>query len=71
MADLAVILPREIWLVDFKTDALKPDELADKVRLYTPQLKLYALALARIYGRPVTECWLHFLARAESVRLEV
>jgi len=71
MADLVVILPREIWLVDFKTDALKSGGTAEKVKLYEPQLKLYALALARIYGRPVTECWLHFLARAEPVRLEV
>ena len=71
MADLAVILPREIWLVDFKTDALKPGGLAEKVKLYEPQLKLYALALARIYERPVTECWLHFLALQESVRLEL
>ena len=69
VADLAVILETEIWLVDFKTDDVSGARLAEKVRDYTPQLKLYGLALARIYGRPVTQCWLHFLSarRTESV----
>ena len=37
-----------------------------KSKLYTPQLKLYARALAKIYSRPVTNCWLHFLDAAEN-----
>ena len=48
--------------MDFKTDALAPAELADKVRHYTPQIQLYAAALGKIYARPVTRRWLHFLA---------
>ena len=72
VADLVVLLPKEIWLVDFKTDEVKPAELAAKTRLYEPQLKLYAHALSRIYGeRPVTECWLHFLAPQKAVRINV
>ena len=70
VADLVVLLPKEIWLVDFKTDEVTPAELAAKVKHYEPQLKLYALALARIYQRPVTECQLHFLAAAKTVRIE-
>jgi ATP-dependent helicase/nuclease subunit A len=62
VVDLAVILPKEIWIVDFKTDAVGASKLMDKVKTYEPQLKLYAQALARIYGRPVTECALYFLA---------
>jgi ATP-dependent helicase/nuclease subunit A len=62
VADLAVILPKEIRLVDFKTDDLQEAELAGKTKLYEPQLKLYALALERIYQRPVTECQLHFFS---------
>jgi ATP-dependent exoDNAse (exonuclease V) beta subunit len=50
--DLAVIQEKEIWLVDFKTDRVKPDELELKTKLYTPQLRLYGLALSRIYQRP-------------------
>jgi ATP-dependent helicase/nuclease subunit A len=71
VVDLAVILPEEIWIVDFKTDAVDESELADKVKTYEPQLKLYALALSRIYGRPVTGCALYFLAGKTMVLVEI
>ena len=32
VADLAVILPEEIWLVDFKTDVLRSADLSEKLR---------------------------------------
>ena len=67
VADLVVLLPAEIWLVDFKTDNLTSEDLLDKVRLYGPQMKLYAAALERIYRRPVTERWLHFLHLRKTV----
>ena len=66
VADLAVLLDMEIWLLDFKTDDVSAGELAAKAKLYAPQLKLYALALSRIYKKPVTNCWLHFLALRRS-----
>ncbi|HZR17016.1 MAG TPA: UvrD-helicase domain-containing protein [Verrucomicrobiae bacterium] len=70
VADLVVIRPDEIWLVDFKTDQLRPSELAERVVLYKPQIELYSLALSRIYLRPVSESWLHFLYLQESVCLQ-
>src|SRR5205807_1402175 len=60
VADLAVVLPKEIWLIDFKTDAVEPHQVGAKLKLYEPQLKLYARALGRIYQRPVSACWLYF-----------
>jgi ATP-dependent helicase/nuclease subunit A len=71
VADLVVLLPQEIWLVDFKTDDVRADEVAGKINIYTPQLKLYASALAKIYSRPVTNCWLHFLSaqKTETVKI--
>jgi len=66
VADLAVILPEAIWLVDFKTDRVSAGELPERARLYAPQLKLYARALSQIYRRPVTECWLYFLRPREG-----
>ena len=67
VADLAVILPEEIWLVDFKTDAIGAGDLAAKAKSYEPQLRLYAQALSQIYRRPVSESWLYFLARRQAV----
>jgi ATP-dependent helicase/nuclease subunit A len=66
-ADLAVILPEAIWLVDFKTDHVEGGKLETVAKFYEPQLRLYALALGRIYRRPVTESWLHFLSLKKSV----
>jgi ATP-dependent helicase/nuclease subunit A len=69
VVDLAVILPTELWLVDFKTDKFKAGELADRVKSHELQMKLYALALQRIYQRPVTECCLYFLSLQQAVSL--
>ena len=67
--DLAVIMPEEIWVLDFKTDHFAEQELEAKVREYRPQLTLYARAIARIYGLPVTRRWLHFFAIGRTVEL--
>jgi ATP-dependent helicase/nuclease subunit A len=67
--DLAVILPEEIWLLDFKTDAVSGPEWEVKRADYGRQLKLYGLALHRIYGRPVTPLWLHFLRLQKTVEV--
>ena len=69
VADLVVLLPKEIWLVDFKTDEITANELREKKRLYAPQLKLYAQALEKIYSRPVTARWLHFLSARKTVKI--
>jgi ATP-dependent helicase/nuclease subunit A len=67
VADLVVLLPREIWVLDFKTDAVQPGDLTDKAEQYYPQLRLYARALAGIYRRPVTESWLYFLGPRQAI----
>ena len=63
VADLVVLLPDEIWLVDFKTDAVGEGELAAKVAAYRPQLQLYAAALGKIFARAVTRRALYFLSQ--------
>jgi ATP-dependent helicase/nuclease subunit A len=70
VADLVVLLPQEIWLVDFKTDEVGVEDLQAKIKSYTPQLKLYAGALARIFARPVTNGWLHFLSARRTVKID-
>jgi len=70
IADLAVLLPKEIWLIDFKTDSFEVSALAEKVKSYEPQLRLYALALGRVYHRPVNRLQLYFLAIQQTVPVE-
>ena len=60
--DLSVHLPNEIWIVDFKTDSVTAEDWDAKMRSYAPQMRLYALALSRIYNRPVAHLWLYSLA---------
>jgi ATP-dependent helicase/nuclease subunit A len=71
VADLVVLLPQEIWLLDFKTDELGADDLPVKIKTYAPQLKLYASALGKIYSRPVTNCWLHFLSAQKTAGVKI
>ena len=71
VADLVVLMPQELWLLDFKTDAVKRDQLPAKVQQYEPQMKLYARALSQIYSRPVTDCWLYFLDCRSGVRVRI
>jgi ATP-dependent helicase/nuclease subunit A len=67
VADLIVMLPNEIWLLDFKTDRTTSLGLPAKTEMYKPQLDLYAHALEKIYQKPVTQRWLHFLACGQTV----
>jgi ATP-dependent helicase/nuclease subunit A len=69
VADLVVILPQEVWILDFKTDDVRRSGLEERAALYRPQLALYALALERIHRRPVRERWLHFIRLRETVRV--
>jgi ATP-dependent helicase/nuclease subunit A len=67
--DLAVIRTDEVWILDFKTDGLKEGDLKLALNNYAPQLQLYASALGRIYKRPVTKRWLHFLTLRKNVEV--
>jgi ATP-dependent helicase/nuclease subunit A len=69
VVDLAVISPDEIWIIDFKTDDLRSDEIETRSQEYAPQVRLYAHALHGIYARPVTQCWLYFVAPRRLVRM--
>jgi ATP-dependent helicase/nuclease subunit A len=67
------ILPAEggLDVIDFKTDAVGPEELPARVEHYTPQMRLYARAVRRIFQRPVTACRLVFLAARQIVTINV
>jgi ATP-dependent helicase/nuclease subunit A len=67
--DLAVIRADEIWILDFKTDAVTDTEFTRAADTYAPQLRLYGSALSRIYARPVTARWIHFLTLSRTVEV--
>jgi ATP-dependent helicase/nuclease subunit A len=71
VADLVVLKPDQIWVVDFKTDSIHSDLLNARAKLYEPQMKLYSRAFALIYNRPVTACWIYFLTRRTAVEIQL
>ena len=52
-------------IVDYKTDRVQ--DPADLLARYTPQMRLYAEAVAQVLGVPVKECLLYSLALNTTV----
>ena len=48
-------------IVDFKTDAIRPEEVGGRAREYDLQLVTYALAASDASGRPIRQTSLYFL----------
>lgn len=69
IVDLAVIRSDDIWLLDYKTDTLTIEGLTKKTDKYRSQLQLYVSALERIYRKPVTFAWLHFLSLRQTISI--
>ena len=62
----------ELTVIDYKTDAVRTEEqLQERTALYTPQLRAYAKAVERIFGKPVKECVLYFLSMGRESRVEI
>ncbi|MCH8241334.1 MAG: UvrD-helicase domain-containing protein [Planctomycetes bacterium] len=59
-----------IDIIDFKTDAIGPDELEARVRHYRPQMELYARAMSRLWRKPVDTCRLVFLSARRIAELK-
>ncbi len=59
-----------IELIDFKTDAIGPEWLAERIEKYRPQMTVYARAVGRMWQRKVTKAWLIFLSARTVVALD-
>ena len=58
-------------LVDFKTDAVLPAQVGERMEVYRPQLQAYARAVRRLWSKPVPTGWLVFLTARECRELEL
>jgi len=61
----------ELVVVDYKTDDVRAGEVQDRARDYTLQLRLYAMAIERIVGRPANRAYLHFLRPDRRVEVDL
>ena len=57
----------EISIIDYKTDRVFGDAIAERAEKYSMQLASYAYAAGRITGKKVKECVLCFLASGKTV----
>jgi ATP-dependent helicase/nuclease subunit A len=60
VVDCALLEDDGITILDFKTDFVTDDSLAELVERYTAQVQAYARAMSRIYGKPVKQKLLYF-----------
>jgi ATP-dependent helicase/nuclease subunit A len=61
----------EVVLVDYKTDDVTRQQAHERARDYALQLRLYAMAVERISGRPPNRAWLHFLRPNTVVEVDL
>jgi ATP-dependent helicase/nuclease subunit A len=61
---LDVLVPAAdgLTIVDFKTDAVAPEAVAERVEQYRPQVEQYWHAVESITGLPVARAYLVFLS---------
>ena len=61
----------ELVIIDYKTDNVRTEEqIAQRCSLYESQVKAYAMALGRIFSKPVKESVLYFLSCGRTVTIE-
>jgi ATP-dependent helicase/nuclease subunit A len=56
-----VIESRGLTIIDYKTDRVAPERLAERVDFYRPQVQLYKRAIESITGKTVNDVFLVFL----------
>ena len=69
VVDCALIEEDGITVLDFKTDAVKRENLPVLVDRYRNQVLTYVQALERIYQKPVKKAYLYFFALGEFVNV--
>ena len=69
VVDCALLEEDGITIIDFKTDFVTEDTLANKVSQYSLQVNAYADAMGRIYEMPIKEKLLYFFHLGRFIRI--
>ena len=67
IVDCCIREGESVTVIDYKTDAVTEETVGERAAFYAPQIRAYAAALRRIFGLPVRECVLYFLALSKEV----
>ncbi len=68
--DMVIETAGRLVIVDFKTDAVSVDEVAERAQVYKRQLELYGRAAGAILKQNVAGKWLYFLGPGCAVEIE-
>ena len=60
-----------LTILDYKTDYVTAETIAERARSYTPQISAYAAAMERILKKPVKETVLYFLTADTPVSVKL
>ena len=69
VVDCALIEDDGITIVDFKTDKVTEETIAQRSEMYRQQVAVYADAMERIYERPIKDKLLYFFALDRFVKV--
>ena len=69
VVDCALLEDDGITILDFKTDRVTEETLANTVEGYRGQVETYAHAIGRIYGKPIKASYLYFFRMNRFVRI--
>src|SRR5262249_46577850 len=61
----------ELTIVDYKTDDIPASQAQRRAQNYALQLRVYAMAVEKVAGRPVDRAWLHFLRPNVPVEVDL
>ena len=70
VADCCIREGKTLTVVDYKTDYVTAETLAERAAEYAPQIRAYAAALTRLLEMPVQEGILFFLRTGQSVSID-
>ena len=70
VADCCIREGEALTVVDYKTDYVTAETLAERAAEYAPQIRAYAAALTRLLEMPVQEGILFFLRTGQSVSID-
>ena len=67
--DMLIQTPEGLAVIDFKTDNITAEEVAERAELYRRQLELYGRAASEILKTKLLGKWLYFLTPGCAVQV--
>ena len=68
--DMLIRTPQGLVVIDFKTDSITAEQVAERAEKYRRQLQLYARAASAILKSESIAKWLYFLTPAAALEIK-